>query len=145
MVAVPVWVPVRFLPLNVFAFLCSLCPSLSLPPSLSLSPNQTKPNHTITTTATTTAATDDDSACTALEWDPLGLSLAIAQANSSVVLLWFTRQWKARAVDVGVKVGNPNVNEARDSKNQAFWSKIWSRGTLLCFPECFYFDLVLWG
>ena len=44
------------------------------------------------------------SACTALEWDPLGLSLAIAQANSSVVLLWFTRQWKTRAVDVGVKV-----------------------------------------
>lgn len=45
-----------------------------------------------------------NSACTALEWDPLGLSLAIAQANSSVVLLWFTRQWKTRAVDVGVKV-----------------------------------------
>eukprot|EP00904_Undaria_pinnatifida_P000052 jgi/Undpi1/10047/HiC_scaffold_28.g12501.m1 len=43
------------------------------------------------------------SACTALEWDPLGLSLAIAQANSSVVLLWFPRQWKTRAVDVGVK------------------------------------------
>lgn len=45
-----------------------------------------------------------NSACTALEWDPLGLSLAIAQANSSVVLLWFSRQWKTRAVDVGVKV-----------------------------------------
>ncbi|CAM9278321.1 unnamed protein product, partial [Scytosiphon promiscuus] len=43
------------------------------------------------------------SACTALEWDSLGLCLAIAQANSSVVVLWFTRQWKTRAVDVGVK------------------------------------------
>ncbi|CAM9659357.1 unnamed protein product [Ectocarpus sp. 12 AP-2014] len=52
--------------------------------------------HTIKSLPTT-------SACTALEWDPLGLSLAIAQANSSVVLLWFTRQWKTRAVDVGVK------------------------------------------
>lgn len=44
------------------------------------------------------------SACTALEWDPLGLVLAIAQANSSVVLLWFAKQWKTRAVDIGVKV-----------------------------------------
>lgn len=45
-----------------------------------------------------------NSACTALEWDPLGLSLAIAHANSSVVLLWFVRQWKTRVVEVGVKV-----------------------------------------
>ncbi|CAN0032568.1 unnamed protein product, partial [Choristocarpus tenellus] len=41
------------------------------------------------------------SACTALEWDPQGRVLAIAQANSSVVMLWFARRWKTRTVDVG--------------------------------------------
>ncbi|CAN0388242.1 unnamed protein product [Ascophyllum nodosum] len=45
----------------------------------------------------------NSSACTALEWDPLGLSLAIAHANSSLVVLWFSRQWKTRVVDVGIK------------------------------------------
>lgn len=52
------------------------------------------------------------SACTALEWDPLGLVLAIAQANSSVVLLWFAKHWKTRAIDVGVKVRTENSTAA---------------------------------
>lgn len=75
------------------------------------------------------------SACTALEWDPLGLSLAIAQANSSVVLLWFTRQWKTRAVDVGVKVeaGSLGTIDVRDAGwLRHLWQSVAGRRVHVC-------------
>lgn len=95
---------------------CSVCrfghaPALPLPPSLCRCLASPSAGVIPATPKPTTCCDNDNgydgsdnSACTALEWDPLGLCLAIAQANSSVVLLWFTRQWKTRAVDVGVKV-----------------------------------------